>query len=183
MHQPDKKVLIKQESFMMLYKPAHERLCRFVNSIIWNREDAEDIINETALKAFEKFDSINNKEIFLSYLFGIASNLSKKYYRKQKFKVYFDWNKAEKKEAWQHAESLTNNNELKRLLNKLSFEQRKAFSLFEISGFTYEEIARIEKSSLSAIKSRIYSARSKLKDLVKQEEESIKKIISLSLNI
>ena len=181
MQQTDENTQLKQESFMIHYKPVHERLCRFVQSIIWNKEEAQDIINETALKAFEKFDMINNKEVFVNYLFGIAGNLAKKYYRKQKIKKYFEWEKSGNQESWQHSEGLIMNLELKKLLDKLSYDQRKAFSLFELSGFSYEEIANMENCSLSAIKSRIHNARNKLKSIVKSEEEIVKKIISLSL--
>jgi hypothetical protein len=31
---------------MLLYKPIHERLNRFVHSIVWNKEDARDIVAE-----------------------------------------------------------------------------------------------------------------------------------------
>ncbi|MBJ7429426.1 MAG: hypothetical protein JHD28_10800 [Bacteroidia bacterium] len=67
----------KQQVFMDLYKPTHERLYRFVQTLIWDKEEAKDIVNETALIAFEKFDSIINKDLFLSYLFSIASYLCK----------------------------------------------------------------------------------------------------------
>lgn len=84
----------KQTAFMELYSPAHERLFRFVQSLVWDKEDAKDIVNETALKAFERFESIRNKELFLSYLFSIASNLVKKRYKINKIKSVFDWGKA-----------------------------------------------------------------------------------------
>src|SRR5437763_10836288 len=82
--QPNLK-LDKQEHFMLLYEPVHERLNRFVHSMVWNREDARDVIADTVLKAFENFEKIEHKESFLYYLFGIASNLAKHRSRRMKF--------------------------------------------------------------------------------------------------
>lgn len=155
---------------MDLYKPAHERLYRFVQTLVWDKEEAKDIVNETVLISFEKFDAIINKDFFLSYLFSIASNLCKKHYRIKKIKAVFDWTKADNNKAWQHSESQVNSFELNNLLQHLSFEQRRALLLFELSGFSYDEISKIEKCSLSAVKSRIFSAKKLLKKILDKED-------------
>jgi RNA polymerase sigma-70 factor, ECF subfamily len=160
----------KQEAFMTLYKPIHDRLCRFVRSMVWDKEDARDIINETTLKVFERFEHIDNKERFISYVFATASNLCKKQYRLKRFKGFFNWEIASEEEAWQHSESSLQHSELIKILAILSFEQRRAFLLHELSGFSYEEICMIEKCSLSAIKSRIHSAKINLRNYLQQDE-------------
>jgi RNA polymerase sigma-70 factor (ECF subfamily) len=163
----------KQQVFMDLYKPAHEKVYRFVKTLIWDKEEAKDIVNETALIAFEKFETIKNKDLFVAYLFGIASNLCKKNYRIKKIKAVFDWTKADDNEAWQNAEENINTFELNKLLEHLSFEQRRALLLFELSGFSYEEISKIEKCSLSAVKSRIFSAKKILQKVINKEDAYI----------
>lgn len=174
--QKNSPTLNKQEAFMLLYKPAHERLYRFVQSLVWDKEETKDIVNETALIAFEKFHTIKNKTYFVSYLFSIASNLCKKHYKIKKLKAMFDWAKADNNKAWQHAETNVNANDLKNILQQLSFEQRRALLLFELSGFSYEEISKIEKCSQSAIKSRIHTAKKILKKYIQNEEIQIQNI-------
>jgi RNA polymerase sigma-70 factor (ECF subfamily) len=160
----------KQQVFMDLYKPAHERLYRFVQTLVWDKEEAKDIVNETALIAFEKLENIKDKDFFVAYLFSIASNLCKKHYRIKKIKAVFDWTKADNNKAWQHAESQIISFELNNLLQHLSFEQRRALLLFELLGFSYDEISKIEKCSLSAFKSRIFSAKKVLKKILDKED-------------
>lgn len=155
---------------MELYKPIHDRLCRFVRSMVWDNEDARDIINETTLKVFERFEHIDNKERFVSYVFATASNLCKKQYRLKRFKGLFNWESASAEEAWQHSESSLQYSELVKMLGMLPHEQRRAFLLHELSGFRYEEICIIEKCSLSAIKSRIHSAKINLRNYLQQDE-------------
>jgi len=58
-------------------------------------------------------------------------------------------------------------------LEHLSFEQRRALLLFELSGFSYEEISKIEKCSLSAVKSRIFSAKKILQKVINKEDAYI----------
>jgi RNA polymerase sigma-70 factor (ECF subfamily) len=160
----------KQQVFMDLYKPAHERLYRFVQTLVWDKEEAKDIVNETALIAFEKFENIKDKDFFVAYLFSIASNLCKKHYKIKKIKAVFEWTKADNNKAWQNAEVNVNTFELNKLLEYLSFEQRRALLLFELSGFSYDEISKIEKCSLSAVKSRIFSAKKVLKKILDKED-------------
>ncbi len=166
-HQP---IQSKQQVFMDLYKSAHERLYRFVQTLVWDKEEAKDIVNETALIAFEKFEDIKDKDFFVAYLFSIASNLCKKHYKIKKIKAVFEWTKADNNKAWQNAEVNVNTFELNKLLEYLSFEQRRALLLFELSGFSYDEISKIEKCSLSAVKSRIFSAKKVLKKILDKED-------------
>jgi len=79
-HSPDWST--KQKQFMELYEPLHDRLARFVYSIVWNREEAKDVISETVLAAYESFEKVRNHQAFLSYLFTIASRTWAKRARK-----------------------------------------------------------------------------------------------------
>jgi RNA polymerase sigma factor (sigma-70 family) len=65
--------------------------------------------------------------------------------------------------------------ELANLLGKLKPQQLEAITLFEVAGFKYEEIAEIQKVSLSKVKTDIYQARQKLKELVELENARLKK--------
>ncbi|MCU0442719.1 MAG: RNA polymerase sigma factor [Bacteroidia bacterium] len=160
----------KQHDFMVLYKPLHNRLCKFVHSMIWDKEDAKDIVNETALQAFERFDQIKDKEKFMSYVFSIAGNLAKRRYKLQKVKALFDWVKADNQEAWQHSEQTLTQSELRKALDQVPFKQRRALLLFEVFGFSYNEICTIENCSLSAVKTRIFQAKTKLRHYLANDE-------------
>jgi RNA polymerase sigma-70 factor (ECF subfamily) len=159
--------LSKQDHFMVLYKPVHDRLNRFVHSMVWDKEDARDIIAETLLKAFENFDKIENHEAFLYYLFGIASRLAKQRSRRLKYWVPF---------TMSHAEQMIDESSdvgrkmeidvLRKAMRMLPEKQREAISLFEISGFSLGEIQQIQGGSLSGVKTRIARARDELARLL-----------------
>lgn len=56
---------------------------------------------------------------------------------------------------------------LERLLSRMSIPLRTAFVLFEIEGYTAEEIARMQRASLNTVRARILRARKKLTALLK----------------
>jgi RNA polymerase sigma-70 factor, ECF subfamily len=157
----------KQEQFMLLYTPVHARLARFVHSMVWHHEDARDIIAETVLKAYEKFEDIEHPEAFLYFLFGIASRLSKR--RGRRLKIWASYDN-------EYAENIIDNSmdasrkleveALYKTMKRLPEKQREAISLFHISGFTLLEIQKIQGGSLSGVKSRITRGREMLTRLL-----------------
>jgi RNA polymerase sigma-70 factor, ECF subfamily len=163
--------LDKQEQFMHLYEPVHERLSRFVHSMVWNREDAKDVIADTLLKAYENFEKLQKKESFLYFLFGIASNVVRHRNRRMKFWASYD------KES--HENNLADDSYdvyrkmevdmLYKAMNRLPEKQREALSLFEISGFSIAEIRQIQGGSLSGVKSRLVRARQELANILKTD--------------
>src|SRR4051812_37243355 len=79
----------KQRQFMELLLPLRDPLVRFARSMARNNEDAEDLVADTMLAAFEGFGRVNNREAFLSYLFTIASRIHKqRVWRRRIFGAY-----------------------------------------------------------------------------------------------
>src|SRR3569832_219539 len=147
--QPDQK-LDKREEFMLLYEPVHERLNRFVHSMVWNREDAKDVIADTVLKAFENFEKIEHKESFLYYLFGIASNLAK--HRNRRMKFWTTYEEHYENHLISDSHDVYRKLEIESLykaMSELPEKQRETISLYEISGFSLSEIHQIQGGTLS----------------------------------
>ena len=152
----------------------HTNLCRFVQSMIWNKQEAEDIISETILISYEKFDTINKKESLMYFMFSIASRLVKNKNRHKKF-----WGIFESKETkFRPSNNETDQNlikiELYKALNKLSNKQREAIILFEINGFSIKEIAAIQHIGESGVKSNLKRGREKLMSLLSEHNPLFK---------
>lgn len=169
-------ILQKQKEFMDLYELAHSRLARFVHSMVWQNEEAKDIISETVLIAFEKFETLNNKNAFQYFLFGIASNLVKRKERRKKFRGIFNEEIAEKMiDISANVDNYSDVSDLYKAMNQLPLNQREAVSLFEISGFSLKEIQDMQGGSLSGVKSRIARGREELSRILGGKIHSIKK--------
>lgn len=155
---------------MELYEPLHQRLNRFVHSMVWNSEDARDIISETVLIAYESFDKVEQPESFLYYLFSIASRLAKKRERRKKYWVVLGSEQVESIPSPESGESTVMLWELNAALDKLPIKQRETITLFEISGFSIKEIAKMQGSTESGVKSRLVRARKALAILLEKEK-------------
>ena len=169
-------ILQKQKDFMDLYEPSLSRLARFVHSMVWQKEEAKDIISETVLIAFEKFETVKNKNVFQYFLFGIASNLVKRKERRKKFTEIFNEEKAEQiMDNSANAEMFSDVSDLYKAMKQLPLNQREAVSLFEISGISLKEIQEMQGGSLSGVKSRIARAREELSRILGGKIHSVKK--------
>lgn len=161
----------KQEEFMQLYNPVHLRLSRYCQTQTKSYEEARDLLSETVLVAYEQFDKLRNQETFLYFLFGIARNILLQKLRKEKLMSLFRQSRTrssyeEEPKGPSNVDALI----LKSALQKLPSPQREAIVLFEISGFSIQEIATLQKTSLSNVKQRLLRARTKLKVLLKERE-------------
>jgi RNA polymerase sigma-70 factor (ECF subfamily) len=164
-------VLGKQKAFTDAYQPLHDRLVRFVQSMVYNREDVKDIIGETLLVAYQKFETIRHREALLSYLFTVASRMVYRLQDKNKqfSYVYDDQQTEQVADQSSNVESRIKVKELYQALDQLPIKQKEAIVLFEISGLSLVEIQEIQGDSLSAVKSRIARARESLKKILEEE--------------
>lgn len=163
--------LNKQERFMALYQPQHARLSRFVQTLVWDKEEAKDVVSETVLIAFEQLDELKDDAAFLSYLFSVASNLVNKKIRRKKFWGWFDGVAAENRADNSNSEHTLMQYELNRALNKIPQKQREAIVWYEISGLSMEEIAKLQHLSVAGVKTNIHRARKTLSHLLENKEE------------
>ena len=78
----------KQDIFLELYKPVHERFERFCRARVYGDMDYKDLMNDTLLVAYQKFESLKSKEAFLSFLFGISIRLLANNNKKKKAEIF-----------------------------------------------------------------------------------------------
>lgn len=156
---------------MQLYEPLHDRLSRFIHGMVWNRENARDVMSETLLRAYENFDHLRKEESFLYYLFSTASRIVYRQQRRKKFWGIFNEEQASSIAVQSHVEAKLDTDILYSAMQHLPVKQREALSLFSISGLSIKEIASVQESTESGVKSRLIRARSTLNRLLKEEEK------------
>lgn len=152
---------------MKLLEPAHSNLSRFARAIASNTDDARDLVCETILRAYESFDNLKSKGAFTSFLFTIASRIHKRRNWRMRFFGEYDEQEAMHIAAAEPApDSGLDVEVLYSAMNKLPKKVREAIALFEISGFSLEEIRQLQGGSLSGVKSRLKRGREKLAKLL-----------------
>ncbi|MDP4220102.1 MAG: RNA polymerase sigma factor [Bacteroidota bacterium] len=165
----------KQEEFLLLLEPVHTRLWRFVLSVTRDHCEAEDLLSETVLASYERFESLKDKQAFTSFLFTIATRI---HYHQKRRKNWFGAYNAEYADSLESSEiapdSAADIRIVRDALSELSPRQRETVVLFEISGFSLEEIREIQGGTLSGVKSRLVRGRKELSKLLGVPTEPVK---------
>src|SRR5690606_2959223 len=132
------------------------------------------LVQESLLATLQSFHKIKNKELLLSYLFSVASNIVKNKKRRLKFSASWDEQIMEKLESRvDDPETALDIHYLYKAIEQLPANQREAIVLFEISGFSVKEIAKIQQSSTEAVKTRLSRSRKKLKEMLSDQESKL----------
>ncbi|PIR41105.1 MAG: RNA polymerase subunit sigma [Candidatus Yanofskybacteria bacterium CG10_big_fil_rev_8_21_14_0_10_46_23] len=165
------------QSFQSIVEQYERRIINFHYRFVGNRQDAEDLAQETFIKAYKKLDTLKDKAKLRSWLFQIARNISIDHFRKHK-----DREVALENEALQHFAQLafvdyktqeTQNalkEELDACLKRLSDQDRRIIKLLYYEGFSYKEISQTLGINQNTLKSRLHRVRQALLAVIRKNE-------------
>jgi RNA polymerase sigma-70 factor (ECF subfamily) len=139
----------------------------FAISLSGNIDRADDLVQETLLRAIANIDSFQPGTNMSAWMFTILRNLFRSEYRKRRREVEdTDGSYAESLKSHPEQNSRLEFQEFRTALSKLPPDQREALILVGASGFSYEEAANICGCAVGTIKSRVNRARTRLADLL-----------------
>jgi RNA polymerase sigma-70 factor (ECF subfamily) len=145
----------------------------FAISLSGNVDRADDLVQETLLRALANIDSFEPGTNMSAWLFTILRNLFRSEYRKRRREVEDgDGRLAANLKSQPEQPSRLEFDEFRTALAKLPPDQREALILVGASGFSYEEAAQICGSAVGTIKSRVNRARTRLAQLLAMEDVS-----------
>jgi RNA polymerase sigma-70 factor, ECF subfamily len=139
----------------------------FAISLCGNIDRADDLVQETLLRALSHIDSFQPGTNMPAWLFTILRNLFRSEYRKRLREVEdADGRYAETLKSHPEQTGRVEFSEFRAALAKLPADQREALILVGASGFSYEDAAAICGCAVGTIKSRVNRARTRLADLL-----------------
>ncbi len=148
-------------------------LLNFAYKLTADREEANDLLQETSLKALDNEDKYTAETNFKEWIYTIMRNIFINNYRKalrdQTYvdqtdnQFYLNQNIDIEGDSTEGSYDLK---EMRRIVNALPKEYRIPFSMY-VSGFKYREIADKLGLPLGTVKSRIYFTRQKLQEELK----------------
>ena len=143
----------------------------FAISLIGHAEGADDLVQETLVRALSNLDKFERGTNMRAWLFTILRNQFYTAYRKKSREVEDpEGIIAGKLRSLPEQNGHIELNELRSALAMLSVKQREAVILVGAEGLSYEEVARICGTQLGTIKSRVNRARTRLAELLGYEE-------------
>src|SRR4051812_21524912 len=136
-------------------------------SLSGNADRADDLVQETLLRALANIDSFQPGSNLSAWLFTILRNLFRSEYRKRRREVEdADGSYAATLKTQPAQGTHLEFEEFRAALDKLPQDQREALILVGASGFSYEDAATICGCAVGTIKSRVNRARSKLSGML-----------------
>jgi RNA polymerase sigma-70 factor (ECF subfamily) len=144
----------------------------FALSLSGNADRADDLVQETLVKAWDKIDTFEEGTNLKAWLFTILRNAYFSELRKFKREVAdpegdYAANLATEPEQPSHLDMAY----LSAALDQLPPDQCEAVLLVGAEGFTYEEAGAICGCAVGTIKSRVNRARNRLAQLLHRDEE------------
>ncbi len=165
------------ESFETLVKLHARRIYRVAYRIVENSEDAEDVLQETFLKAFESLQRFRRESSFYTWIVQIAVNaaLQRVNQRRKRAAISLDERREEDNSfrpqeivVWEDPETLYSQKETRVILEKaissLPLIYRSVFLLKDVEHLPVEAIADSLGISVPAAKSRLIRARLELRE-------------------
>ena len=158
------------EAFSILVERYHDHYVRFAVHLVGNREDAEEVDQDTFLRAYRALGRYEERERFGAWMLRILVNRARTVSamgrrREKLFPEQIDETVPEAAEA-HPAERAALREEVSRALAQLGPEQREAFLLHSVEGLSYEEIAAITGSGISALKMRVKRSCERLREIL-----------------
>ena len=167
------------ERFHEIVLPLKDKLYRYALSIIRDRSEAEDIIQDVLLRLWDKKKELTQIENLEAYCYRATRNLtldrlSMKAFRKTET---LDLNSNTLIEATT-PQTLYENREtasiIEQCIEELSETQKSVFQLREMEGMSYREIADNLDLSLEIVKVSLFRARNNIKDALSKKDSFIK---------
>ena len=151
-------------AFVSLYNRYKGSVYSFAVRMLLDRDAAKDAMQETFLRIYENRDRLLKTHAFRAWLFSVARNQCLNMLRQGNRRVRLDENlKARLQQpasgTLEKAEQIAIVNHF---LGLLKPEYREVIVLREFQNMSYAEIAAVTKSTLAAVKSRLFKARRKL---------------------
>ena len=157
--------------------PHVNALQTFAYHLTYNQNDADDLVQETYLKAYRFIDKYEKGTNAKAWLFKILKNAYINEYRKkvrqpnkvdfEEIVIYHDTDDDNLTGYSDLREEIFLNmmgDEVTVAINSLPLDFRTVILLCDIEGFTYEEIASIIDVPIGTVRSRLFRARNMLKE-------------------
>lgn len=174
-------------AYIELVNRYRNRLINFVYRYIGDKNDAEDIVQDTLVKLYTHKHFYRNIAKFSTWIYTIASNLAKTELRKRKRRKVTvlskmggedrEFDPASEITADEFAEGRHTEWEIQNAIQSLPLHFRTAVILRDIQELSYEEISNILDVPLGTVKSRINRARLQLQEELKHVKQKGRKRI------
>lgn len=168
--------------FEILLNECKNAVDRFVWFKLSSKADADDVLQDTYLTAFQKFDTLADKSHFKAWIISIARNKCNDYYRRKAKSVDVSIDELTEQPLTASRYGYVEQHDVYDTLESLSENDKQIINLFYIQGYNQSEISQRLNIPIGTVKSRLYTARNNFKRLYlpdtiyRKVDENMKKL-------
>jgi len=153
-----------------LLRPFHDQAAATARRLSRSGEDGDDLFQETVVRAYEKLSGLRDESRFRPWFYSVLLSVHRNRSRRGFWRRFLSMERkdgtsidvaGEDGASWD--DERRGADRIARALASLSPEQREAVVLFELDGFSVEEIAALQSASVAAVKSRLSRGRERLR--------------------
>lgn len=160
-------------AFNLIVKAYSERLYWHVRKMVASHDDANDIIQNTFLKAWDALPEFREESRLFTWLYRIATNESLTFLKRKKTRAFLsltDYSKQleNKLESDPYFNGDATQKALHKAILKLPDKQRAVFNMRYFEEMKYEEISEITGTSVGALKASYHHAFQKIQHTMEE---------------
>jgi RNA polymerase sigma-70 factor (ECF subfamily) len=168
-------------AFGALVRRYQDRLYHTVFRLVDNAEDAQDVVQEVFLNAYQSLEAFKGDSQLFTWLYRIAVNAAISHKRKKRQAISLDaarhgargaepQDPSEQSRPGYALEQAEQGQRVWQALSRLSPEHRAVLVLKDMEGQKYETMAEVLQVPIGTIRSRLHRARLELRELLEEDE-------------
>lgn len=170
-------------AFGELVRRYQDRLYHSVYRLVDNAEDAQDVVQDAFLNAYQSLDGFKGGSRFFTWLYRIAVNTAISLKRKRRVAVRMETGSngkcidpadpSEENRPGHALEQAELERRVHEALGRLSPEHRAVLIMKDMEGQKYEAMAEILQVPIGTIRSRLHRARLELREVLEKNEQGM----------
>jgi len=166
-------VKTRNDAFNVLVRQYQQRLYWHIRKMVLNHDDADDILQNTFIKAFKALDNFREDSKIYTWLYKIATNECITFLNNKKKRFFVpmvdvEYQLSQNLETDAYFNGDRIQMKLQQALLTLPDKQRLVFNMKYFDDLKYEEISEILGTSVGALKASYHHAVKKIEEFIKQ---------------
>jgi RNA polymerase sigma-70 factor (ECF subfamily) len=154
-------------AFNLIVRKYQERLYWHIRKLVISHDDADDVLQNTFIKAYQGLEKFRQDASLFTWLYRIATNESLTFLKKQKSRFYLPFGDYQQQlERTLEGDAYFNGDEIQQKLQKaiirLPEKQRLVFNMKYFEEMKYEDMSEILNTSVGALKASYHHALKKI---------------------
>ena len=161
-------------AFETLFRRHYDMVYSLAYRLLGRREDAEDVAQETFVRAARGLHGFRNESRLASWLYRIALNAARDFRRQTQkhhsiVSAYADAARRDTRDAHCRCEAADTSSRIRAALTNLQYKEREAIVLTVYEGLSHAEAARLVGCAEATISWRVFMARRTLRKSLSKE--------------